>query len=99
MLRLVLWVRSWSTRGSGMFSTQGCPHCVRARKFFKSEKVPFSEYDVAKDPTAQGRMAKLASAAGVPMSQLRGVPIIFVDGRPIVGFDKRRVQSELGRPR
>ncbi|MEE2780328.1 MAG: glutaredoxin domain-containing protein [Myxococcota bacterium] len=82
-----------------MFSTQGCPHCVRARKFFKKEKVPFSEYDVAKDPKAQGRMEKLASAAGVPMSQLRGVPIIFVDGRPIVGFDKQQVQLELRRPR
>lgn len=82
-----------------MFSTQGCPHCVRARKFFKAEKVPFSEYDVATDPSAQGRMKQLASAAGVPMSQLRGVPIIFVDGRPIVGFDKRQVQTELRRPR
>ncbi|MFT7578631.1 MAG: glutaredoxin 3 [Myxococcota bacterium] len=84
------------TKTVAMFSTQGCGYCKKARKFFAKQRVPFTEYDLERDPKASGKLAQMGKKAGVPQSQLQGVPIIFVDGRAMVGFDQRRLTSLLG---
>lgn len=80
-----------------LFSTTWCGYCRKARSFFKIKGVPFSEYDVEKDPKARQKMAELAKAAGVSPASLQGVPIIFVGRHAMSGFDKPRLEKLLNR--
>jgi len=80
-----------------LFSTTWCGYCRKARDFLKAERVPFSEFDVEKDPKARPRMAALAKSAGVSPASLKGVPIIFVGNHAMSGFDKPRLKKLLGR--
>lgn len=78
-----------------MFSTAGCGYCRKARAFFKSHRVPFTDLDLEDDPRAPERLASLGRKAGVPSSQLQGVPIIFVDGQVVLGWDEGRLRRLL----
>ncbi len=79
-----------------MFSTRGCGYCKKARSFFEAKRVPFTEYDVERDPGAGEKLAAMGKKAGAPPGSLRGVPILFVDGQVIPGWDKPRVKRLLG---
>ena len=85
------------TKQVAMFSTQGCGYCGTARRWFKQQKVPYSEYDLETDPSARGRMKALAKKAGIPEFQLGGVPIIFVGTKGVIGWDQARLKRLLGR--
>lgn len=78
-----------------MFSTRGCGYCKKARAYFEAQSVPFTEYDVERDPGAGQKLAELGKRAGAQPGSLRGVPILFVDGEAIVGWDKSRVKQLL----
>jgi glutaredoxin 3 len=79
-----------------MFTTQGCGYCRKARKYFANKGIPYSEFDVERDPQARPKLTAMAQRAGVPSNQLQGVPIIFIDGQPLVGFDQGQVGRLLG---
>ena len=80
-----------------LFSTSWCGYCTKARNLFKREKIMFSEYDLEKDPSARGKMAELAKAAGVSPDTLKGVPILFINGQAMSGYSEPRVRQLLGR--
>ncbi|TNF29012.1 MAG: hypothetical protein EP329_16715 [Deltaproteobacteria bacterium] len=78
-----------------LFSSPGCGYCKQARRFLKSNRIPYTELDVEEDPGARRRLAELGKKAGVPPSQLNGTPILFVDGQVVLGWDEHRLRRLL----
>lgn len=61
-----------------MFSTAWCPACKMARNYLRKKGVPFTDYDVEKDPAAAMRYRELGG---------HGVPLILVNGARMTGFN------------
>lgn len=80
-----------------MFSTQGCGYCRKARAWFAQNRVPITELDVERDPSASKKLQEMGRMAGMSAGQLAGVPIIFVGKRGMVGWDQQQVARLLGR--
>ena len=70
-----------------VYSTSTCPWCVKAKEFFKENKVEFTEKNVGEDDTARNEM--------VEKSGQMGVPVIDIDGTVIVGFDQEAIKKAL----
>lgn len=70
-----------------LYITTWCPYCQRAMKFFESRGIPFTAYDIEKDPDAARRKNQLDSR--------RGVPFAVVNGVPIHGFSEQAYQRAL----
>ncbi len=67
-----------------MYSTSWCVYCKKARKYFKANNIPFSEYDIEKNARAKRSYDALGG---------KGVPVIIVgkkrmNGFSIPGFEK-----------
>lgn len=62
-----------------MYATSWCGYCARARKYFRENNIPFTEYDIEKDPQAKRRYDRMGA---------RGVPVILVGDRQMVGFSE-----------
>ena len=60
-----------------MYSAEWCGVCTRARNYFRSNDIPFSEYDVEKSSRGKREYQRLGGS---------GVPIIFVGKRRLNGF-------------
>jgi glutaredoxin 3 len=60
----------------------------RAKRYCREHRVPFKEVDVERDPEVARDIARKTSQ--------RGVPVIKIGNRWIVGFDKERIEKELG---
>lgn len=71
-----------------VYSTPTCPWCVRAKQYFASKNIPYTDINVAVDRNAAMEM--------VQKSGQQGVPVIEIDGNIIVGFDQARIDSLLG---
>jgi glutaredoxin-like YruB-family protein len=61
-----------------IYSTNTCPYCVYAKKFFKEKGVDFEDKNVGVDRAAGQEM--------VAKSGQMGVPVVDIDGKIIVGF-------------
>ena len=70
-----------------VFSTPTCPWCHKAKDYFKSKKVKFTDYDVSSDEKARNEM--------IEKSGQMGVPVIFVGKKVIVGFDQGAIDTAL----
>lgn len=70
-----------------VYSTNSCPYCGMAKRYFESKNIGYQEIDVSKDKAAADDMVR--------KSGQRGVPVIDIDGNIIVGFDKDRIDSFL----
>ena len=70
-----------------VYSTEMCPWCVRAKEFFKKNKIEFKEIDVNKNREAATEMIKKSGQTGVP--------VIDIDGKIIIGFDQVRIKELL----
>jgi len=79
-----------------MFSTEGCGYCAKARKFFKSNSIPYTELDIEADPKNASTLASMGKKAGLGPNDMQGVPIMFVDGQPVLGWDQGRLSHLLG---
>ncbi|HYQ00860.1 MAG TPA: glutaredoxin domain-containing protein [Polyangiaceae bacterium] len=64
-----------------MFSTSWCPHCERARRFFRANGVSVVDHDVDADARAAAELKRRSGG--------KAVPLIDVDGRELKGFDER----------
>lgn len=51
-----------------VYSTIGCPYCVRAKKKLSELGVPYVEHDVTGDEAMRQRVAQLASRTSVPLT-------------------------------
>ncbi|MBU0953005.1 MAG: thioredoxin family protein [Nanoarchaeota archaeon] len=72
-----------------VYSTPTCPFCHQEKAWLSDHKVKFQDINVAVDQKAAEEM--------IEKSGQMGVPVTIIDGKTvIVGFDKARLQKELG---
>ena len=64
-----------------MFSTSWCPHCQRARRFFRENGVSVAEHDIDTDARAAAELQRRSGG--------KSVPLIDVDGRELRGFNEQ----------
>lgn len=62
---------------------------MRAKQFFKENKVDFEDVDVSSDINAAREMVK--------KSGQMGVPVIDFNGEIIVGFDEQRIRHLMAK--
>jgi len=60
-----------------MYGASWCGYCAKARRYFKSNNIKFTEYDIEKNRKAKARYDKLGA---------RGIPVIFVGKKRMNGF-------------
>ncbi len=70
-----------------MYSTPTCGYCARARSFFASHDISYTDYDITTDSQARERYKKLNGS---------GVPLIFVGDKRIPGFNEGLLRRLLG---
>ncbi len=70
-----------------MYSTPSCGYCKKLKDYFKENKVPFSDYNVADDMQRAEEMVK--------KSGQMGVPVVDINGTVIVGFNKAQIDKAL----
>lgn len=71
-----------------IYSTPTCPYCQQAKNYLKDNNIDFTDIDVANDNEKAQEM--------VEKSGQMGVPVIDIDGEIIVGFDKEKIDKQLG---
>lgn len=72
-----------------IYTTNHCPYCTMAKKFFDSKGVSFEEINVESD---QHKAAEMIEKSGQ-----MGVPVIDIDGKIIVGFDRPAIEAEINK--
>lgn len=72
-----------------MYSTPSCSFCHKAKRYFKENRVPFTEYDVSRD---QRRAEEMLRKSGQ-----MGVPVLDIHGKIIIGFNQPEVEKALRR--
>jgi glutaredoxin-like YruB-family protein len=72
-----------------LYSTPSCAYCRIAKDYFKTNGVPFTEYNVASDQRKAEEMVR--------KSGQMGVPVIDINGSVIVGFNKTEIERALKR--
>jgi glutaredoxin len=63
-----------------LYTTSWCPYCDKARDFFISRGISFTEYDIEKDQSAAARKNKL--------DKKKGVPFVVIDGIGMHGWSE-----------
>ncbi|MBO8131876.1 MAG: thioredoxin family protein [Candidatus Marinimicrobia bacterium] len=71
-----------------VYTTDGCPWCVRAKEYLKSLALPFKEVNLSKNP---GEIDKLVKRTGQ-----MGTPQIDINGKFVIGFNKPEIDRLLG---
>ena len=72
-----------------IYSTPTCGFCRVAKEYFKTNHVPFTEYDVSVDQRKAEEMVRKSGQIGVP--------VIDVHGKVIVGFNRSEIEKALKR--
>ncbi len=72
-----------------VYSTPSCSYCRKAKQFFKENRIPFKDFDVAKDQKRADEMVR--------KSGQMGVPVIDINGKIIVGFNQPQIEKALRR--
>ncbi|MBI4115088.1 MAG: glutathione S-transferase N-terminal domain-containing protein [Candidatus Omnitrophica bacterium] len=62
-----------------IYTTQQCPHCMRAKALLKRKNIPFAEIDITDDATKRGEVEKKYG--------MMTVPIIIMGDQLIGGAD------------
>ena len=70
-----------------LYSTRWCYYCQKAREFFRSRGISFTEYDIEKDKNAAARKKQL--------DKRNGVPFAVINGRGIHGFSAAAYEKAL----
>ncbi len=70
-----------------LYSTPSCSYCRLAKDYFRSNGVPFTEYNVASDQRKAEEMVR--------KSGQMGVPVIDINGKVIIGFNKPEIERAL----
>ncbi len=71
-----------------MYGASWCGYCAKARKLFKSQGVPFYEFDIEKSQEGREQYDALKG---------KGIPLMVINGKVIRGYDKRRILVALQR--
>ena len=67
-----------------MYSAEWCGVCTKAKKYFRSKKIPFKERDIDKSKKARKAFDKLNG---------KGIPVILVGKKRMNGFSVKRFES------
>jgi glutaredoxin 3 len=70
-----------------LYSTPSCTYCTKAKDYFRTNGIRFTEYDISRDPRRADEMMRKSGQAGVP--------VIDINGRIIVGFNKPEIERSL----
>ncbi|MAF99241.1 MAG: NrdH-redoxin [Nanoarchaeota archaeon] len=70
-----------------IYTTETCPWCEKAKAFFKSKKIEYTELNVVEEEEAREAM--------IEKSGQMGVPVIEIGDNIIVGFDKSAIEKAL----
>ncbi len=71
-----------------LYTTSWCPYCSKARDYFRSRGIDFTEYAIEKDKEAAGRKRELDGKGGVPFA--------IINGHQIRGFSASAYERALG---
>jgi len=71
-----------------IYSTPSCHFCHMAKEFFTTNKIAFTDYNVATDTEKRKEM--------MDKSGQLGVPVIQIDNDLIIGFNKPKIAELLG---
>ena len=69
-----------------MYSSDTCPTCSEARRWFQRNNVPFTECSIEREPQCRAEFDALRAFA---------TPVIVVRDLPILGFDPDRLLEHL----
>ncbi|MGB6280796.1 MAG: glutaredoxin family protein [Syntrophobacteria bacterium] len=70
-----------------LYTTRWCHYCEKAREFFRSRGIFFTEYDIEKDKSAAARKNQL--------DKKKGVPFVVINGRRIHGWSAAAYEQAL----
>ncbi|AXH11458.1 glutaredoxin family protein [Halarcobacter bivalviorum] len=70
-----------------LFVLPKCSHCDSAKAYFKSKKIRYNLIDVTKNKQALKDCQKHGC---------KGAPVILIGNTWICGFDKQKINKELG---
>ena len=70
-----------------VYTTPTCGFCHQVKAYLNQRGVPFTEYDVSRDPQAAADMVR--------RSGQQGVPVILIDGQVVVGFRRPLIDQLL----
>ncbi len=70
-----------------LYTTSWCPYCKKAKDFFATRNIHFTEYDVEKDREAAARKKRLNPGGGVPFA--------IVNGHAISGYAPADYEAAL----
>jgi len=63
-----------------VYTTPTCGFCQQVKAYLHQRGVPFTEYDVSRDPQAAAEMVRLSGQ--------QGVPVVLIDDQVVVGFNR-----------
>jgi glutaredoxin len=72
-----------------LYATSWCPWCKKARDFFSSRGIPFTEYDIERDHEAYRRKMGLDGGTSIPT--------VVIGRKVIKGYSPAAYQSALDR--
>jgi len=70
-----------------LFTSPGCSWCGTAKSYLQQHKINFKTIDISVDKKA---------AEDCEKHGCRGVPVLLISSRWICGFDKTKINQELG---
>ena len=71
-----------------IYSTPSCHFCQMTKDFLKEHNIEYNDFDVSVDTDKRQEM--------IEKSGQMGVPVIFIGDEMIIGFDKEKIEQELG---
>ena len=63
-----------------MYSTRSCGYCKKARRYFRKNNIPYTDYDIERNKQAKRRHRKMGAT---------GVPVILVGNKRLNGFNEK----------
>ena len=72
-----------------IYTTPSCGFCKVAKEYFRTQRIPFTEHDVAADNRKADEMVRKTGQMVVP--------VIEVNGKIIVGFNRTEIEKALKR--
>ena len=70
-----------------LYTTSWCSYCNKAKAYFRSKGIAFTEYNIEKDKAAQQRMQSLTKS--------RAVPFAVINGQQIQGYSTSAYERAL----
>ena len=74
-----------------LYTTSWCPWCKKARDFFTSRNIYFTDYDIEKDKEAAQRKKQLDNNNGIPFA--------IINGQSIHGYNPAAYENALQKNR